>query len=229
MLSILCVTKCEAHAPQFLRHFVTVADLIGAEPVIVYDGEDAVDRAREAGVYHYGHYIVHSKGYIESVLDTALSFTTRPYVLRLDDDESMSGAMVQWLEASRYTEQNHWKFARAHLYGDTQHYLQHPQLWPDHQTRLSVREYAGGRSSIHAGSPFGGGHVAPCVLLHHKFLVKTYEERRAIADRYDGIQRGAGRAGGMVAFQLPEDCGYPLSVAPVNDGRVTTEGRTVLA
>jgi hypothetical protein len=143
-----------------------------------------------------------SKGYIESVLDEALEYTAGRYVLRLDDDERCSPAMVQWLREEQFLASDHWKFPRAHILSDGRVSL-HPQLWPDHQTRLSVRAKSGGRRWIHAGSPFGGGDEAPVVIEHHKFAVKSLQERMAIADRYDSIQPGSGN-GGMQAFNVPE-------------------------
>jgi hypothetical protein len=77
-----------------------------------------------------------------------------------------------------------------------------PPLWPDHQTRLSTREKSFGRNHIHCGSPFGGGELAPYPILHHKFVIKSLEERQEIVRRYDEIQPGAG--GGFWQFSVPE-------------------------
>jgi hypothetical protein len=149
---------------------------------------------------------VASKGYLESVLDEALAETSGEYVLRLDDDEKCNHRMIQWLLTYGYVRHPHWKFSRAHLWTrDT--VLVSPQLWPDHQTRLSVRAMAGGRHGIHAGSPYGGGELAPVLIEHHKFLVRNRQEREAQADRYDAIAPGAGRLGNMAMFQVPEQCG----------------------
>ena len=41
------------------------------------------------------------------------------------------------------------------------------------------------------------------MLLHHKFRVKSIEERRAIVERYDNIAAGAGTA--FKAFSVPEE------------------------
>lgn len=205
-LSILTITKAEPFALPFLLDMNFLAEHLHAEHVIAADGEAAsmalrnIDWRRTPVVQR-----VQSEGYLESVLDVALEFCTGDYVLRLDDDERCSPAMQVWLNGLQYTHLPHWKFARAHMWWDNKTVILHPQLWPDHQTRLSVRKQAGQRRWIHSGSPWGGGTLAPVVIEHHKFLVKTAEERRAIAARYDSIQAGAG-TGGMLAFNVPEDC-----------------------
>jgi hypothetical protein len=111
--------------------------------------------------------------------------------------------MLAWLHDRKYVYADHWQFPRLALWSDEEHFLLTPQLWPDHQTRLSVKAKAGGRPGIHDGSPFGGGIHAHVAIEHHKFLVKSTEERAAIAARYDGIRQGTGTSG-MLAFNLPE-------------------------
>ena len=199
-LSILCVTKVEPHAERFTLAMYNLAEnLANAECVVALDSEVIYSAAVAAHRVH----LVRSKGYIESVLDEALGFCTGDYVLRLDDDESASPAMVAWLKSGEYHSKPHWKFPRANLWGDGEHFIVTPQLWPDVQTRLSRRELAGGRNLIHAGSPHGGGTQAPCAIEHHKFLVKSLAERREIVRRYDSIQPGAGTS--FAAFSVPED------------------------
>jgi hypothetical protein len=126
--------------------------------------------------------------------------------------------MVQWLQDQAYTTKSHWRFGRMHLWRDEQHFLFLEGLWPDHQTRLSIKALAGGRSSIHCGSPYGGGDTAPVAILHHKFLVKSHAERLAIVERYDSIAQGAGTA--FRRFSVPEDCIEQCLLAPVNSGGV---------
>lgn len=199
-LSILCITRFERHALPFIAHLRELAAACGGEFVLVADGRHAYAGLRSLG---YDPHRVESDGYVESVLEDGLTFCERDYVLRLDDDECCSRAMERWIVNGAYRTANHWKFPRAHLWNDNQHMLVTPHLWPDHQTRLSARKFAGGRSTIHAGSPHGGGIEAPCIIEHHKFLVKTIEERREIVRRYDAIQANAGTS--FRAFSVPED------------------------
>jgi hypothetical protein len=78
-----------------------------------------------------------------------------------------------------------------------------PVLFPDHQTRLSSREKSGGRYGVHAGSPFGGGTIAPVAIMHHKFIVRSLKARLQIARTYDKFSPGYG-TGQMIPFQAPE-------------------------
>lgn len=205
-LSILCVTKAEPHARRFLAEMADLGKQLEAEVVFAADGPAALGRLVEWGFIGR---VVQSRGYLESVLDEAVELCSRDYVLRLDDDEGCSRGMVRWLTNRGYETGNHWKFDRVHLWGDVRTALITPQLYPDHQTRLSVKRFAGGRATIHAGSPHGGGIAAPCAIEHQKFLVKTLEERREIVKRYDQVSPGAGTA--FAAFSVPEDV-YSIDV-----------------
>lgn len=214
-LSILCVTRAEPHAIPLLRAMRSVAFATGGELVVAADGEEAEATLRRELI---GPVIpVRSAGFIESVLDEAIAGCSRDYVLRLDDDERCSQAMIRWLADGQYRREPHWKFSRMNLWGDEQHFLVTPHLWPDHQTRLSQRAMAGGRTSIHAGSPFGGGALAPVAILHEKFLVKSLAERREIVARYERLQPGAGVP--FAPFSVPEDVYDSVGLAEVGDGQ----------
>ncbi len=210
-LSIMCVTKAEPFAIPFLQQMATLASNLDAELIVGLDGAwdddhptEVLGRWFDLGLPCIGGvFAVQSQGYLESVHDDLLRYCSGRYVLRLDDDERVSESMAAWLAFGEYRAEPHWKFPRAHLWGSPDRYIVNSPLWPDHQTRLSVREMAGGRTSIHCGSPFGGGAEAPVVIQHHKFLVKPLEERRAIVERYNRIQPGAGDA--FLAFSVPED------------------------
>lgn len=226
-LSILCVTKGEQCVWPLLARLVKDADSLGAECVLAIDNGGKTLESLEICIADWADAAVivytQSSGYIESVLDKLIPFTLRRYVLRIDDDESISPAMLEWLRGGAYETALHWKFPRAHLWPTPDSYIINPPLWPDHQTRLSVREQAGGRTTIHAGSPFGGGALAPCALYHHKFLVKTREQRQQIADRYERLQPGAGRD--FMAFSVPESVFQEVDVRTVAeaDERATAD------
>lgn len=220
-LSILCITRAEECVlPLLYKLRVDTLDLgRSAEFVLIADGEQAH--------YTLSHNdfdslskgsnipIVRSQGYIESVLDEALDFTSGKYILRMDDDESISPSMFKWLASGQYTQHDHWKFSRVHLYGDESHYITNPPLYPDHQTRLSIRSKSGGRHTVHCGSPYGGGELAPVPIYHHKFLVKSMETRQEIVDRYERLQAGAGV--NFISFSLPEQCDNDWQVGLVKD------------
>lgn len=200
-LSMVCLTTLETAVVPLLDEMRQAARATGAEFVIAADGREAYDRAatlRIADVLVE----VRTLGYLESALDYALQACTGEYILRLDDDERASDAMVLWLQDREYLHKDHWKFCRAHLWQNRSIALQMPPLWPDHQTRLSVKAKAGHRPMIHCGSPYGGGELAPVCIEHHKFLVRTRAEREAIVRRYDAIAPGAGT--NFLPFQVPE-------------------------
>jgi len=209
-LTILTVTRAESCVLPLIREARDSAIALGAEYVLVADGDAALE-ALEPIRPERSTPKVASAGYIESVLDEAIAFCAGPYVLRLDDDELPSTAMLEWLDAGHYAKGEHWKFPRVHLWGDRKTALVTPHLWPDSQTRLSLKNLSGSRRSIHSGSPFGGGDDCPAPIEHHKFLVKSLEERRAIVERYDGIASGAGTH--FRPFSVPEDVYLPAEIA----------------
>lgn len=224
-LSILCVTKVEPFAAPFLREMASLSHQLDADLIVGVDGDwRTIDRlfALKLDGRHNLAVPVASQGYIESVHDSLLPYCRTKYVLRLDDDERASPTMVRWLANGEYLAESHWKFPRAHLWINDQRYIVNSPLWPDHQTRLSLRELAGGRNAIHCGSPHGGGAEAPCCIEHHKFLIKSKEERLAIVRRYDSISPGAGSC--MLAFSVPEDH-YQGGIvsAPYTDGAYDNE------
>lgn len=224
-LSILCVTKAERCVLPLLETLSLVSRLSGSQFVLVADGQEAFKTIAYnpmSGLDPDRLFRIDSKGYIESVLDSCIGLTTGKYIFRVDDDESLPLPVVEWLKSGGYRESDHWKFNRAHLIargnaetgdGETRVITNQP-LWPDHQTRLSTREKSFGRNHIHCGSPHGGGDLAPYPIIHHKFVIKSREEREAILKRYDEIQPGAG--GGFWQFSVPE------RMEERRDGRIET-------
>lgn len=224
-LSILCVTRGDNAAFPFLRELAEDADHMGAEFVLVVDGTSTwpmLSFLPEAGDWQLRR--VQSAGYIESVLDEAIGYCDGDYVLRLDDDERISPALLAWLEGRHYEAADHWAFPRANLWGDAESVLVNPPLWPDLQTRLSIKAKAGGRHGVHDGSPFGTGRIAPAVIEHHKYLIKSREVREAQAHGYDALRPGAGTDPAMWPYMVPE-AAYErvgLRLAPLGDGDAGT-------
>ena len=222
-LSILVITKVEPFAVPFLTEMAQVAKVCNAEFVIAVDGtpQCGCDTPLLFDVPRQVVLTVRSKGYLESVHDEALAACSGDYVLRLDDDERCSVAMIKWLVEQSYTAAPLWKFPRAHRYATDKAagdhiFIVNPPLWPDHQTRLGLKSMMGGRTHIHAGSPHGGGELAPVVLVHDKFVVKPLADRREIVRRYDRIAQGAGTA--FAAFSVPEDVFATLNLVSTVEG-----------
>lgn len=217
-LSILCVTKAEPHALRMIGDLVASSQSLGCECVIVADGTQALAWLNNLGLNGQCKLgLAASKGYIESVLDEAITLTTGDYILRIDDDERISAGMIEWLREQRYLSSPHWKFARAHVWHNNTYILDHP-LWPDHQTRLSTRELSGNRNTIHCGSPHGGGKLAPVVIEHWKFLVRSREQRQEIVDRYERLQPGAGN--NFKVFSVPESVMSSINTEPLTNANL---------
>src|SRR5688572_11243297 len=104
-LSILCVTKNEPHAALSLQRLDAFCAQTGAELNILVDAELNDNRHVILDGVRGPHVRIgftHSAGYIESVLDDAIAFTTREYILRIDDDEALSPALDRWLKDGMY-------------------------------------------------------------------------------------------------------------------------------
>lgn len=191
ILSILCVSRLEAEVCDLLSRLYNQSLTVGAEFVLVVDSAGVEYVSVPSPISHLPIAgMVESKGYIESVLDEALTYTHGDYILRIDDDESLSEGLVDWLKQEQYRSHDHWRFPRPHLWQDEYHYLTSPYLYPDYQTRLSVRDKSGGRVGLHALSPYGSGVLAPYPIYHHRFLVRNREQRKEIARKYELIEKG---------------------------------------
>lgn len=184
-LTVLCITKAEPYAHEFLARLAQDTSTIGAMLRVETDGAS-----------------IHSAGFLESALDEAVAGCDTEYVLRIDDDETMSLAMLEWLRAGKYRAAEHWAFPRRNLWPDAQHYISNPPLWPDLQTRLSIKAKAGGLSGVHDGSPHGTGEVAPGWIEHHKFIARSRVERELLVQHYEHLKPGAGTE--YMMFSLPE-------------------------
>ncbi len=202
-LSILCVTNGEPHAGQFLLRMSRLARLLNAEFVIGLDGP-----AKKAGFNMWCTKSVklpaHEVPLQEMVSDVAVKACTGDYLLRLDDDEAVSPALQDWLSLHGYEGGQLFSFPRVYLYPDQDHILMNEGMYPDLQTRLGKRELMLGYTYIHAGNPNGSGQIIPYAIEHHKLLVKSYEQRVAIGERYEAIREGAGTRPEYARYNLPE-------------------------
>ncbi len=197
-LTILCVTRVGRHTRPFIEQIADDARRTGAGLVL------AVDAPVPPWMRDVGARVCRlaSDGYLESALDDAVALCPEGYILRLDDDEILSGEALDWVGNGGYRAHDHWAFRRANLWPDAGRRIANEPLWPDLQTRLSTKAKSGGRQAIHAGSPFGTGEIAPGLIEHHKFLVRPRPEREALIERYDAVRAGAGA--GFAAFSVPE-------------------------
>ena len=216
-LSILCVTNGEPHAGQFLLRMSRLARLLDAEFVIGLDGP-----AKKAGFNMWCTRAIdlpdHDVPLQEMVSDIAVNACSGDFLLRLDDDEAVSPALQGWLAARGYESGQLFTFPRVYLYPDKKHYLTNDGMYPDLQTRLGKRPLMLGVNHIHAGNPNGAGQIMPFALEHHKLLVKSYEQRVTIGERYEAIRTGAGTRPEYARYNLPEMFYDRLEYKPYPDG-----------
>jgi hypothetical protein len=210
-LSILAVTAGEPHTPRFLRHFRAVADMLSAEFVVAHD------RCEPPSCDADRYVPVQSSGAIEDVLVEAHAACSGDYVLRLDDDETLSPQAIlciaEWLPVEADTRV--YAFPRANLWGDQWHAISSGHLFPDVQARMMPRGREH-RTRVHEG--IAPDALFPGMILHHKFLIKSPDERRAIAARYEAKQAGCG-SGHYLQFSVPEDC-FDIETFSFFTGRV---------
>lgn len=210
-LTVLCVTAAWPYARPFIQAMRAQAHCLEAGFVLAVD----LERAHWPAWIEQDAIEVRSAGYLESVLDQAVAYCPDGHILRLDDDERLTPQMVDWLASREYEEHDHWAFPRLNLWPDRARHVTNPPLWPDLQTRLSVKAKSAGRHRVHAGSPHGTGRVAPVAIEHHKFLVRTRAEREQLMADYEQLQEGAGRDYAM--FSVPELYDQLLQTAPVDE------------
>jgi hypothetical protein len=153
---------------------------------------------------------------VETILEEAVSHCSGEYVLRLDDDETLSLAMFGYLASGDWVNHQAIAFPRAHLWQNESLMLTGSQWWPDVQMRLSLKKHAI-RKVVHEGPPMIDS-VVGASLLHHIWLVRTREERLDACRRYHAA---AGQQMPENPTVWPTDLGQELGVAKVQDGRVT--------
>ena len=218
-LSIVCVTNDDGRqAGSFVSRMNKLARALDAEFVLGLDG----DKAQQSDMRKLADKAIdlpaHDVPLQEKVLDIAIEACSGKFVLRLDDDEAVSLALEDWLKTGAYQNGRLYAFPRVYMYPDEQHVLANEGMFPDLQTRLGLKSLMFGVNSIHAGNPNGTGLVVPYALEHHKLLVKSYAERKHIADRYEAIKPGAGYSFTYGRYNTPEDIYEELIVKPYTDG-----------
>jgi hypothetical protein len=225
-LSIVCVTRAEDKVISFLKLMCKHAEYLDAEFVLCLDiSRDNLDRYPIIQNLAPVITVLESKGYVESILETAFSATKGNWILRLDDDEEISYGMLKWLKARKYLEHDVWMIPTAALWPNENMFITSPPLWPDQHMRLFTWDKATWPDHIHAGAP-EMGPMAPVAIKHHKYLISSYKDRLTKARNYDIIKPGAG-TGAHLAFTLPEQYFDEISVAPLGMGYFPQPGNMV--
>lgn len=198
--TLCCVSKMEPHSLKFLQKMSDWSKKSGWQFLLAIDGSDV--NLEQAHDFTPNVMQVKSLGYIESVLDSVIDRCPEGYIFRLDDDEFFSPDLQKWLETSNLKSSKIYSFPRCNLWKDENHYI--PGLYPDTQIRLATKKKSYGRNVIHNLSPHGFGTTIKYPIYHYKFLVKSYEERKYIAEIYEKVRQGAG-FGDYLVYNIPED------------------------
>lgn len=217
-LTILCVTDGEGKAQSFLRKMRNDADRINAYFQVVVDNSKDSEASLKVSNWDVAHLIgaVKSSGYIESVLNTAYEMTHTTYVLRLDDDESLSSGLLKWLCRREYLASPKWRIPTMAVWPNKKYFIMNSPLWPDPHLRLTSWRHHPEVSEVHNG--MDSAPDTPYALLHWKYLTKSYEKRLKLAEHYDSIKEGAG-TGPSMPFTLPEhSLPNGVLVAEIEDG-----------
>jgi hypothetical protein len=218
-LSILCITNNQhAQVTWFVCQLQRLATTLGAELVLGLDRERA-QRAKFRSLATVALEL-NADQLQEDVMDQAVDACSGAWVLRLDDDEQASPALIHWLQTGAYEQINApvYAFPRVYLWPDAQHLLSNAGMYPDLQTRLGRKACMYGVNYVHAGNRHGTGQVVPYAIEHHNLLVKSEAERRAILDRYERLRPGAGTRPEYARYNVPEMFYTALETKPYRDG-----------
>lgn len=201
-LSIACVTSADHVVRPFLSKFAAVAKALDAEFVLGAHGPQAVMFAEASGI----GFIDVKGSYFEELVDPVIAACEGDYILRVDDDETISEGLLEWLVSGEWYRRDSWFFSRRHLWPDAGHCLSQQPYFPDFQARLSVKRQARRPVKIHAAHAYPAYRAPVGTFLdHHVFLIRTREERRAITAKYETIRTGKPFAAADVNVVLPYD------------------------
>ncbi len=215
-LSIICMTKGGDVASSMLEGLMAAARSLGAELIIGLDSGGRIKYHQEP---FWKLVPINGDGYVESTLNQLARHANGQWVLRIDDDESIPPAMIEWLKRREYQDHPAWAFPTAALWKDDKHFITTPPFWPDTHVRLTSWHLAADWPDEPHGKPawVHTAQVAPVAILHHKFLIKSYDQRRAIAEKYESKMKGGG-LGKRLVYSCPEDVLHQMNVYPVGDG-----------
>lgn len=202
-LSIACVTTADSVVLPFLDRFRAIASDLGAQFIVGAHGIAACDYANSGkdidGVLVEG-------SYFEELIDPVIRQCSGDYILRVDDDESLSEGLIEWLLSGEWYARDSWFFSRRHLWPDTGSCISMQPYFPDFQARLSVKRQARRPVKIHAAHAYPAYRAPGTAFFnHHVFLIRTREERKSTTAKYETIRTGKQFTPADVNVVLPWD------------------------
>lgn len=204
------------YATRFVEKMRKIADKVG-ELVICATGDKAIKLAEQyADSYNRVDIL-----YFEQGWHNIIELASHDWILQLDDDEELSPALEDWLVRGDWQQQPYdgFVFPTAWLFGDEQHYLTNYPVGGDSHTRLLKKEYSAREAVPHSVPQAYRRAIVPYLLYHHKFLVRTIEQRVATARKYELLMENGG-FGKRMAYNVPEVVFKNYDLREVGDGRI---------
>ena len=194
-------------------------DLGGIRPLFIVDNrsvDGTYSELQRQGADVVG--VSPAENCVEDVIWRIPSLTDASWVLRMDDDEMPSAALLQWVRAHlpgmtlpKVAFQRRWALPPS---GDRLFYAKHKHLYYmqsqpdmlDPQIRLFQPGKVNYVRNIHTPgfTVEGSMYIAPpeAFICHFDWVARTFEERRAKLLRYEAALPGCGSA--LLYFYLPE-------------------------
>ena len=183
-----------------LAHEIIVAVDDRSRAEVVHDVATVADRVISYPFHHP----------VDRPLPWLFSECRSDWMLTLDDDEVPSVALLEALPALLDDDRIvHYSLPRRWVYPDTRTFLDDVPWQPDYQPRLLRTDARLIRFSDDLHRPIvprGPGRLVREPIWHLDTVLRTEEERRAKADRYEAMRPGMRAAGRALnyAFYVPE-------------------------
>lgn len=222
-ISIFAQTYGAPYAARFLTGFRMLANELGADFVIVGDGEAGELMARRFADTAVRFNMQHTP---EEGIRPGAEACQGEMILRFDDDETISPAMRKWILEREWAESKEtiFSFPYAWLWGDENHFITSAPFWPDPHARLMPKVTTmRWQVTPHAGNVFGLGKVVPVAHCHHKFLVQSEAHRYRHGAKLEGVGPGLGFGTHFGKFMFPERFCTSITVHELGNGLVGLE------
>jgi FkbM family methyltransferase len=169
--------------------------------------------------------------YVESLLSGIIPYLSSSWILRLDDDELPSYAMLHWIADSiSHLQGTSVAFPRFWVHGNTHGVWEISDCraiggaWgADHQWRLFRPSAVIPTDAIHTPGFEASGTIAPdeARIYHFDWIVRSYDERLRKIERYEELEKDSGNK--FSAYYLPEERDRAIyDFIPLEDNLIET-------